>query len=386
MRSWIGSGDGPVRKPNEKPKYYVEKAGRAYWSPSPEMRLAGFPTSVALGAPGPKAYALADEWNAKWDAIRKDREVEVRRVFVKDSLADAFDRYRRTGAWQDKAASTRLEWDRSWLDIEPIFGDQHPASVTLEHMDAFYRKLVRERGVGVGWRVIKTWRALWNVCAAMGLVMRGQDPSLGVARKSLPKRAQRWNEGEVVRLVKHAIRKKQPGLACIIAVAWDTQLSPGDVRALTPAQRIVLPGGWGFKTQRGKTGRAAIGTLSRRTRFLVERYMQRIDTVLMPKAPMFRSAVLTPFRSKQDLSQAFRRVREDLFPGDDRTLMDFRRSGAVEALVGAVDPGALGAKMANTIASARDLQLTYQPVDPAAVRMADEARKTGRRRLREEHN
>jgi hypothetical protein len=63
--------------------------------------------------------------------------------------------------------------------------------------------------------------------------------------------------------------------------------------------------------------------------------------------------------------------------------MDMRRTGAVEALAGDVDPGALAAKMANTISDSRDLQKTYQPVSMAAVRSADAARRRGRRAIRE---
>jgi hypothetical protein len=40
----------------------------------------------------------------------------------------------------------------------------------------------------------------------------------------------------VLRLVKWAIRMQYLRLACVLAVAWDTQLSPIDVRKLTPAK------------------------------------------------------------------------------------------------------------------------------------------------------
>jgi hypothetical protein len=62
--------------------------------------------------------------------------------------------------------------------------------------------------------------------------------------------------------------------------------------------------------------------------------------------------------------------------------MDFRRSGAVEALAGDVDPAALAAKMANSMDQSKDLQRTYLPVDSTVVRLADDARLVGRARLR----
>jgi hypothetical protein len=51
--------------------------------------------------------------------------------------------------------------------------------------------------------------------------------------------------------------------------------------------------------------------------------------------------------------------------------MDFRRSGAVEALAGDVVPAARAAKMANSIDQSKYLQRTYLPVDSTVVRLAD---------------
>jgi hypothetical protein len=75
-------------------------------------------------------------------------------------------------------------------------------------------------------------------------------------------------------------------------------------------------------------------------------------------------------------------VREAEFPGDKRKLMDFRRSGAIEATAGEVDPAALAGKMANTIDQSKELQATYTPHNATLVRIADAARARGRSRLR----
>jgi hypothetical protein len=82
------------------------------------------------------------------------------------------------------------------------------------------------------------------------------------------------------------------------------------------------------------------------------------------------------------LGEDFRLVREAEFPGDTRKLSDFRRSGAVEATAGEVNPAALAGKMANTIDQNRELQATYQPHNATLVRLADAARTRGRGRLR----
>src|SRR3954452_24582868 len=85
-----------------------------------------------------------------------------------------------------------------------------------------------------------------------------------VVRNSAPAgRSQTWSEGEAVRLVKRAWRMGYRGLAAGLAVMWDTQLSPGDVRALTAAQRAKDGHGRAFFTKRGKTGAPVGGVLSK---------------------------------------------------------------------------------------------------------------------------
>ena len=69
-----------------------------------------------------------------------------------------------------------------------------------------------------------------------------------------------------------------------------------------------------------------------------------------------------------------------------RAILDFRRSGAVEATAGEVNPAALAGKMANTIDSNKALQDTYLPHTATLVRLADAARVRGRGRLRDERS
>jgi hypothetical protein len=94
------------------------------------------------------------------------------------------------------------------------------------------------------------------------------------------------------------------------------------------------------------------------------------------------SAARRPY-TKDTLGRDFRRIRAAELPGDTRKLMDFRRSGAVEATAGEVAPLLLSRKMANSIDTSKRLQDTYIPKQAALVRLADEARRRGRRTLRE---
>lgn len=364
-----------------KVRYYVERKGRGYWISTPTMRAAGFPKSVPCGPHGVEAIRVAETWNARWDAFRTGQDTRI--AVTPGSFGDAFARYRATQTWASKATKTRLEWNRAWLDIEPVFGDVAPATVAYDHVDIWYNELLERTTLDRAWRAMKIWRALWLIASGMRHNGRPfteghEDPSAKVRRRSQPKRALFWRAGEVVRLIKQAWRDGSTGLACIMAVAWDSQLAPGDVRRLRADQLGEL----GFWTARGKTKRAALGTISPRAARLIAAYLDGLKTQPEAGTPMFRARNGVPF-TDQALAKAFWRNRARAFPGDPRTLMDMRRSGAVEANAGNVDAGALGAKMANSLASARDLQLTYQPVDPATVARADEARRRGRTALRE---
>ena len=80
------------------------------------------------------------------------------------------------------------------------------------------------------------------------------------------------------------------GLACVIAVAWDTGFSPVDVRSLAARHRAVLGGRLIFDREidgRTKTGRAAIGTLSARTEPLVTAYSPAYRSTCIPTQSFF---------------------------------------------------------------------------------------------------
>ncbi len=404
-------------------RYYVtrQQAGRpknGYWAPclarpskktgkcEPTLMAAlGF-KHVDCGQDGPMAWAIAQSWNERWDIARASHErgelvpvpTKLERAYLAGSLGEGFARFRATRIWQKKKPRTRQDWERGWKLIEPLFGDVDPSTVALEHLDQWYAQLLERVGVREAHRAMKIWRALWRVIATMRTAAgkkyceRDHDPSLGIRREAPVARQAIWFEGEAVRLVKRAWRLGYRGLAAALAVAWDTMLSPVDVRTLTRAQLSGDADGAIFQLARAKTGKAAIGTLSRRTEALLKTYLGDLPG-LHPSAPIFRTPPFTPGESggkpragvayRADvLGRHFRAVRLAEFPGDRRQLLDFRRSGAVEAKAGQVDPAALADKMANSIDSNKFLQSTYLPADARVVRLADEARARGRSLLR----
>jgi hypothetical protein len=122
-----------------------------------------------------------------------------------------------------------------------------------------------------------------------------------------------------------------------------------------------------FRCATTKTGNAAIGSISRETELLLTIYILQLPFTLHPNMPIFHTRGGEPIArkgtvgkrggnlgggrrvppkpySKDMLSKDFRKVRDVVFPGDKRKIIDFRRSGAVEATVGKVDPAALAGR------------------------------------------
>ena len=171
------------------------------------------------------------------------------------------------------------------------------------------------------------------------------------------------------------------GLSVAIAIAYDTQMSPVDVRHLSMDKRHHDGSGVYFETARGKTKRKVIGTLSKATQALMERYLEGLGAVVPADQPFIRNRSGHVY-SKDTLGDDFRSVRNNVFPVDTRRLMDLRRTGNVEAVVGGAEPTHLSAKLSNTLSKSNQIFDTYTPVQLAAVRQADKARVVGRRRLK----
>lgn len=388
------------------------------WKPTLMAEL-GF-VHVECGPDGPQAWAIAKLWNDRWDQARAAHArgelvaapKAIERSHPPGSIGEGFARYRGTRTWLKKPPRTKEDWLRGWKHIEPIFGDADANTVALEHIDSWYAALLETTTVREAYGAMKTWRAIWRVIANMRTPAgkkyceRDADPSLAVRRETPKPRNAIWFEGEAVRLVKRAWRMNYHGLAAALAVAWDTMLSPVDVRTLTRAQLSGDADGPLFQLARAKTGKAAIGTLSKRTERLLKAYLAELPKDLHPSAPIFRTPDVKPVsrpatfalewggdhgggRPRRGvpyqadvLGRHFRKVRSAEFPRDRRQLIDFRRSGAVEAEAGEVDLAALAGKMANSIDTNKRLQGTYLPTQARVVRLADAARTRGRKVLR----
>lgn len=391
------------------PYYVVPKGKRSgYWRPTKRMKELGF-SDVRCGPDGPSAWAIAQTWNARWQATRRghapppieaaktDRtESEIMRRYPPNSVGAAFQAYIRTDEWKKhKAASTRNKiWWPAWFRIREMWGDVDPNTITFQQMSEWRGDLERAVSRGVAHKTFKVWRALWVVMSSMKIA-RTADPSLGVRNKKPAPRGQSWREGEAAILAKTAWRSGYKGLACIIAISWDTLFSPVDVRSLRAKHRCArtvtsVRSGKTAKVKqrffdcseegRAKTGRPAVGTIGPRTTRLIDAYLKGLGLDLLPETILFRNRSGAPYRD-DTLCDDFADVRALAFPGDKRRLMDMRRSGTMEAVAGGAEGMGLASKLANSIDRSNELHKTYAPVDMAAVLDADEARRRGRKKM-----
>jgi hypothetical protein len=383
-------GPGGFRVGNVKIPYYRVKGANGFFEPTPQMKSVGF-LPRPLGPNGPEAWRRAWVLYEDWQKYRRGEIAPPECKYLLGSLGEAWERYRRTQAWNDKAPGTRREWEYAWGWIEShrvvegsdlTFVDVDPNTIELEMIEALRTRVRDAVSEHAAHKIIKVWRALWKVMAAMRYCEAHADPSKGIRNVQPQGRSETWSEGEVARLVKQAWRMRLYGLAAIIGVIWDTQFSPGDARSLVRCQQKQDRKGTYYTTKRGKTRKEAIGTTSRRVARLVDAYLEAVGLELHDDAPIFRDVRGKPY-TMFSLDAQFRLVRDVEFPGEKRRLMDMRRSGAVEAEAGDVAPLALASKMANSIDVSAKLQDTYLPRRVAVIRQADDARRRGRRALRE---
>jgi hypothetical protein len=357
--------------------YYVVKQRRngerkGYWQPTKAMIALGA-RLVPCGADGPEAWAIAAKASAEWRAGKRKDTASRGPRFREGTIAAAFAEYRATEAWTDKRPRTREDWLRGWKYIEPAFGDVRPSLVTMAQLSKFRSIIATKKSTREAHRVIKIWRALWNVMGALKYCNE-KDPSLGFQNHAAQARQVFWEFDEVRRLCRRAWEEGYYGLAAVIAVAWDTSMSPVDVRCLRPKDRQ----GDAFILKRAKTGKDIVGTLTGRSKRVLAGYLAKLGVEVAPSAPIFRNRSGSPY-SKDTLGSDFRDVRAMAFgEGETRTIADMRRSGTMEAKRGGATKEAIGEKLGNAFATSKLINDTYGARDVQVVRQVDEAQRRAR--------
>ena len=137
--------------------YYVVIKGRGYWRPHPRMRSLGFQIA-RCGPDGPDAWKIADEWNRRWQAVRRGEAVapidagkqtrsqaEALRRYPPGSVGAAWQAYIRTPEWSKRALSARTKvWWPAWFRIAEIWGDVAPDTITFDQMSRWRAALDKQ--------------------------------------------------------------------------------------------------------------------------------------------------------------------------------------------------------------------------------------------------
>jgi hypothetical protein len=377
------------------------------WTASEKMRVEGF-QSRSLGTDEEFAFTEARRLNAEWDAHRNGHERKSRiGDYNSGTLGAAYSRFMQMREAERKLVGNELtfeqrrrdDWPRAWRWLGPAIGDMKVERITPEIMLELRAKISKS-SEHEAHRAIKVFRALWCKLPTLGhpKINVDADPSRPIRNPQPQPRQAVWQYDDVRRFVEGAWNEGYHGLAAILAVTWDTMLSPIDVRTLKIGDHKRDVFGTYFGIARAKTGRAANGTLSPWSEQVLDAYLEKIAAdpavTLHAAAPLFwtRGGLATgpkggrPWKpapyTMDKLGKDYRKVRAIVFgPNEDRQLADMRRSGAVEATVGGSTGGDLSNKMANTISHSNFIHKTYSPAQLEAARRVDEARKRGRRAL-----
>src|SRR5262245_11550316 len=286
------------------PRYCYLHGPTWTWRPTKAMRVAGFMriklgpgiTINGVSTMGPMEIARAVELNQTWDRHRHGlTPAAPRSRYFPGSIGDGYyramamrekDRARNGIVWTREHHS-RDDWPRAWKHLEPLIGDCDPKTVTPEMMHDFRTDIAAQVSESEAHNVIKVWRALWKKMARFGFCELDRDPALAFANSAPKPRQDVWFEGEAVGLVKEAWRSGYTGMAVLLAVAWDSQLSPVDARNLRVCDMRRDPIGIWFDVARAKTGREAIATLSLRTAHLLQANMASLPAEPMGAVKVF---------------------------------------------------------------------------------------------------
>lgn len=371
-------------------RYTVRKRGKLFWQPTPEMRALGFEPKP-LGEDGPEAQAEALKLAQAWDRARETRS-EVT-TYPAGSFGAFWDRLRGSRAhpsewWRKKSLRTREDYERAWAYIDtwrpkpgkPTLSAMLVNHITTETCEQFYAHLATTYSPRERWRAFKGLKILLG--DAVVRLRLGYDSPAGKIENPQPAgRAAMWLGAEVEDMAAGAAIAGFEGLSLGISLAWESMWSPVDVRTIRPSQLKHDGKGWYAEGDRAKTGRATFAALSDDLGEALADYLKRQERAEGDNTPILRQRDGLPYRTKDTFAGDFRDVRSFMFPGDDRQLLDIRRSANVEADAAGADKKTMGELLANGLADSKFLDQTYTPPTVSKARDVAAQRVQGRVKL-----
>lgn len=348
-------------------------------------------TSTPLGEAGEAAELEAVRL---YHQLQRDRGAIVPAVdtshsnIVTGSFGHFFLEWRQSYVWLEMKPRTREDYVRCWPAIEERFGRTPIKEITVSASEKFHleiKKLERDGELSASerFRILKVWRALLHQAEKRDLFNKA--PIGGIKNPQPSGCANYWFSDEIAELATAADQAGYAGLALAIRIAWETLLSPCDVRDLSLSRLKELSDGDGyFETTRKKTGKGALPYVSHDLIRDIQSYLTRFEFEIGPDQPLLRKRDGTPYSTKDMLAREFRKVRNIAFAGDTRTFKDIRRSGNLEADLGGATPQERAELLANRLDKNAFLEATYTPATVLHGKQIREKREVGRNLLKAE--
>lgn len=372
-------------------RYVVEKRGRLYWQPTPEMKALGF-AAMPLGPDGPAAHEKAAKLAAAWDKAYAEQGKVTN--YPDGTFGAFFDRHRGKVSgkasewWKKKGVRTKDDYERAWAYIdawrpeqdEPTFSRTVISKITTEMCEQFYAHVEATAGNRERWRAIKALKVLLSD-AVVRLRLPYASPAAKLVNPQPPGRSAIWLHAEVEAHARKALAMGYRGLSLGIRIAWETMFSPVDVWTLRKGQMKKDIGGWYLHRERTKTDKEAFAALSDGLAQDLIDYMDGQPFEYTDETPILRQRNGNAYRSKDTLGDDFRDVRKAIDPEEKRQLLDIRRSANVEADAAGADKKTMGELLANGLADNKFLDETYTPPTVAKAREVAEQRIQGRAKL-----
>jgi hypothetical protein len=348
-------------------RYYRTRGpGRnGFWEPGAQAEQYGLPKSAPCGPDGPAAWAIAEAWNEKLKAAKVKAPAPPK--YPPGSLGSFYLQFQQTKAHiVTRKKRTKEDYERVWPEIERRFGTKLVTQITASDSEDFHVDIHPAHNPEslFSWneahRTLKVWRKLLHAMAAYE-VRPGVAP-IGEVSNPAPKgREATWTNSEIQTLIDKAIEMNFAGVAISVRFMWDAMLSPVDARLL-PASGLKRSDGAFVSWRRTKTSKRLAAYLSHETDEALTKY--QADLVArginaMPDAPIVRRPDGRAYLDKDSFGDDFRLVRAAAFPGDDRQMLDIRRSAATEARQGGATRDDLGRAMANSLDDNDALYETY---------------------------
>lgn len=367
--------------------YTVRKRGKLFWQPTKAMQALGF-MPKPLGDDNTESQAEALRLYGEWLETLKTRHQVT--TYPAGTFGAFWDRLRGSRAkpspwWTKKALRTREDYERAWAYIDawrpgagkPTLSRTVITQITTELCEQFYAHLDATSSQRERWRAIKGLKILL-ADAVVRLRLGYESPADNLMNPQPGGRSLIWLGAEIEDLSAGAAIAGFEGMSLAIEAGWETMFSPVDVRTLRPSQMKRDVAGWYVSGERAKTGADTYAAISDDLGDRLAAYLKRQNRAEADDTPIIRQRDGAVYRNKDTFGADFRDVRDFMFPGDGRQLMDIRRSANVEADAAGADKKTMGELLANGLADSRFLDETYTPPTVAKAREVAKKRLEGR--------